>query len=271
MDNFIGRIYDSNNFGKFRIIRELIYIRNINDSKERMFEIEFLNTGYRTDASYSAIRHGRVKDKLYPSVANVGYIGYTDKVTSKENHSMYKVWNDMINRCYNKLDYDYHLYGGIGITVEESWFNFTTFLNDVKLLPGYENKLKYPTIYQLDKDYLQLDIPKSQRIYSKNTCMWISKHDNIMIMNRENPNVSEYYGVIFKDGAYCTKINNKIYGRFTTAEAAANLFNHIYPALKNEFNNIMILNNVRYIPFEELSKYTINKNVLVQRLSVKTE
>ena len=167
----------------------------------------------------------------------------------------------MINRCYNKNNSDYYLYGGMGVRVDERWFNFSNFFEDAKLLPGYEYKIKYPTMYQLDKDYLQLSIPKSERIYSINTCLWISKYDNIIIMNREHHGSSGYYGVFFKDGVYCTRINNVIYGRFTNAEAAANLFNYLYPLYKNEFNNIQILNNVTPIPFNELEKYAVNKNI----------
>lgn len=254
MNKFVNRIYDSKNFGKFKILSEVVCI---NDPRtERIFKIQFLNTGFITTASYSAIRHGSVKDKLVPIVANVGFIGYLDgKVSDPEYFSLYKIWNDMINRCYNQTDADYYLYGAIGIRVDERWFDFSIFCQDVKLLPGYENKLKYPDVYQLDKDYLQLDIPKSQRIYSRSTCMWISKFDNIMIMNRDRETKSGYYGVIFRDNSYHTRINNKYYGKFTTPEAAANLFNYIYPTLKNEFNNINILNNVEYIPYEKLSEY----------------
>lgn len=253
MNSFIGRVYDSNNFGKFKIISEV----DKNETKDRRFEIEFLDTGYKTISSYTAIRHGNVKDKMFPNIAGVGFIGSDIKITADPiTFALYKVWNDMINRCYNTNDYDYYLYGAIGIKVEESWFNFSTFLNDSKQLPGYNFKLEFPEEYQLDKDYLQLHIPKEQRIYSKSTCMWISKFDNIMIMNRDNPINSGYYGVIYKDNAYCTRLNNICYGQFIIPEAAATLFNYIYPFFRDPFNDIIILNNVN-IPLEDLEKYVI--------------
>lgn len=259
---YIGGIYDSASFGKFRIIREL---EVLGIRKERWFEIEFLNTGYKMAASYIALRHGRVKDRYAPTIANVGYVGdLIGHVTYNYNIIFYKPWNDMMNRCYNATDRDYPLYGAIGIKVDEKWHDFSKFKEDAKLLPGYYNKLKYPNEYQLDKDYLQFNVPKNKRIYSRNTCIWISKYDNIMIMNRDNPSSCGYYGVIYKDHSYCTIINGIIYGRFTIPEAAANLYNYIYPYIpKSEFNNIQILNNVPYIPYEELSKYTRNKNIIV--------
>ena len=61
-----------------------------------------------------------------------------------------------------------------------------------------------------------------------------------------------YHGVIYKDNAYCTRIDNIVYGRFTIPEAAANLYNYIYPKLKP--NAIMILNDVVPIPYNELQK-----------------
>lgn len=266
MKDFIGRIYESNNFGKFMILSEIFE----DNSKDRLFKIKFINTGYETIATYSAIRHGSVKDYLYPSVAGIGYIGYLNTTVTDPNViDLYSIWNDMINRCYNPNDSAYNFYGGIGVRVSPSWHNFSIFFNDVKELPGYYNKLRDPTGYQLDKDFMQQGVPKNKRIYSKYTCVWLSKFDNVLLMNRESINQSGYYGVIYKDGAYCTRINNKIYGRFTTPEAAANLFNYLYPKLNNSCINI--LNDVKYIPFEELSKYEIPKYKSVSSTTISEE
>lgn len=268
----IGEIYSSNNFGEFKIIHKI----NTPHGVEKRYLVEFLNTGYITEASRDAIIYGRVKDYLVPVVAGVGYLGYVQgPITKEPYYRYYKAWNDMINRCYNIEDKDYPLYGGIGITVDPSWYCFETFFEDIHYIPGYELKEQFPSIYQLDKDYLQINIPKQQRVYSKYTCMWLSKHDNIMIMNRDNPNSSGYYGVYFKDNSYCTRINNVIYGRFTNPEAAAFLFNVIYPLTirNNIFANVQILNNVRYFTIQELKDCMINKNIflpildMVQRLS----
>lgn len=272
MKSYIGETYNSNNFGQFTIIDEI----DDYNSKERIFQIKFLNTGYITNASLPAITHGCVKDYLVPVVAGVGYLGYVQgPITKEPYYRYYKAWNDMINRCYNIEDKDYPLYGGIGITVDPSWHCFETFFEDIHYIPGYELKELYPSIYQLDKDYLQINIPKNQRIYSKYTCMWLSKHDNVMIMNRDNPNSSGYYGVYFKDNSYCTRINNTTYGRFTNPEAAAYLFNILYPIFNqnNIFANVQILNNVRDFTIQELKDCMINKNIflpildMVQRLS----
>ena len=97
VENFIGRIYDSNNFGKFKIIDEAGYVKN-----DRKFVIQFLDTGYITEALYTAIRHGRVRDRLVPNIAGVGCIGSDITITDEKYYTYYKSWNDMMNRCYNR-------------------------------------------------------------------------------------------------------------------------------------------------------------------------
>ena len=248
IENFIGRIYDSNNFGKFKICE---MVEPING--HIYFKIRFLDTGFETIAGYEAIRHGNVKDKLVATVADVGFIGSDIKITDKKYNTYYKSWNDMLNRCYNILDEDYPYYGGIGVTVDPRWYNFTTFYHDCQLLPNYLKKEQYPEEYQLDKDLLQYYIPKDKRIYSLYTCVWLSNFDNTMLMAKENSN-SKYFGVIFKDNVYCTKIENKIYGRFIIPEAAAYLYNLLLPKYgrKSPFNDIVILNPVRSFTYEEL-------------------
>lgn len=268
--DIVGKIFSSNNCGDYLVLEEidrsntdlLNSILLTNKENVRVFKIRFLATGYETIVTATSIRLGKIKDKYLPSVASIGYIGDINKrISDPDIFVFYKAWNDMINRCYNTNDEDYYMYGGIGISVDPSWYNFSQFYQDIQLIPGYDNKVLYPSIYQLDKDFKQFNIPKNKRIYSKNTCIWISKFDNIMIMNREHPGSLGYFGVFYEDHSYQTRVNGTVYGRFTIPEAAANLFNYIYPFVRNPYNNILILNNVIQIPFEDLHKYAINKNI----------
>ena len=259
----LGQIYETNNFGKIEIIQEAETISfNKKQWPEKYYLIKFLNSGYQKFASATAIQSGRVKDPTVPFIANKAYVGSDIKISTDPKIFMfYKSWNDMINRCYNITDHDYPYYGGLGIAVEERWFNFSLFLLDIMHLPNYDKKLKYPDIYQLDKDYLQLNIPKSQRIYSRQTCIWISKYDNILVMNRDCGTRAGYYGVFIKDNSYSVSFNNIIYGRFSNLEAAANFFNIVYTKyFRNyEFNDICILNDVPYMSPQEIWSYTKNK------------
>lgn len=253
MNKLIEREYNSDNYGKFVIIDDY----GIDETGDRKLQIQFLKTGYITTAYMNAVRHGKVKDRYFPSISGVGFIGdFQGSVTvDPEIRSIYRTWADMLSRCYNEKKWDYYLYGGLGIKVHPDWFCFNTFLNDAISLPGYINKKSDPANYQLDKDYLQMNIPKKSRIYSKDTCIWISKTDNIIIMNREKSINDGYYGVVYRDHGWCVRIGNKIYGKFNNPEAAACYFNLIYPKLYP--NNISILNDVKNpIPNEELYNYS---------------
>lgn len=266
LNDITGKIYHSNNCGDFEILGEIEYAgKDIHTSATHTrYALRFLNTGYVTDASLDAIRHGRVYDRCMPNVAGVGYVGTDMLVSDPYVFQFYKAWNDMMNRCYNKTDKDYPLYGGIGITVDPRWHNFSVFMLDVPFLPLYEKKLMYPSIYQLDKDFLQIHVPKNKRIYSRNTCMWLSKLDNVLMMSKDHDikEGNQYIGVKRGYNCWITSINGATYGKFNNIVAAANLFNHLYPRLKGPFNDITILNDVPYMSMEELSKYIVGSTTI---------
>ena len=167
--------------------------------------------------------------------------------------------------CYNITDKDYPMYGAIGVRVDPRWHNFNNFFEDAKLLPGYENKLMYPSIYCLDKDYLQRNLPKEQRIYSKDTCIWLSKYDNIILMGREN-STSEYYGVTKHYNKYIARYSHNEIGKFSNPIAAANAYNCYYEkhCMNDPLHTIHILNDVPYMPPTEFIKYNTNPKVMCE-------
>lgn len=255
----LGTRIESNNFGMFTVID---YLGN------NRYLIKFDNTGSTTTAFYEAIRKGRVRDKFAPVVAGVGYTGTFDGVISKpENIIFYRAWNDMLHRCYDPTDKDYPMYGAIGVRVDPAWFNFGTYFKDIQEIPGFEMKLRYPDQYQLDKDLLQQNVPKSQRIYSKNTCIWISKFDNISIMN--DIGASGYRGVIYKDNSHIMRYKNRCYGRYTNPEAAAVAYNYCY--MMNNTRNIFcahpVINHNVNMTIEESTQYLKNPKEMCKIVS----
>lgn len=172
----------------------------------------------------------------------------------------------MLHRCYDITDKDYQYYGAMGVTVDPSWFDFGIYFNDIKEIPGYDKKLKYPDQYQLDKDYLQMHLPKWNRIYSKSTCLWLSKTDNTIIMNLDN-NPSGLVDVIKGvDGIYYVRVNNRWYSQFDNEIAAANAVNNIYNMKKasNKFMNLDKPNNVPYMPYNELVSHQLNRKQMIE-------
>lgn len=248
-------IYDSKASGKFKIIKDL----GTDSRGFRRVVIQFLETGYENEVFLSRVKAGAVRDPYYKSIFGVGYIGNT--YTNKDHLILYKIWHAMMSRCYNKNDKQYSEYGGLGITVDPRWHSFENYVYDVQQIDGYNNKVLDRTGYQLDKDYLQMHIPKQNRIYSKDTCVWLPVRDNINIRTIDNKNNNNtrgnYYGVYEYNGLYYAKIyaNKKEIplGVYTNEIAAANVYNN-YSMVINKNSVAPLLNNVPKMSQSEIFK-----------------
>lgn len=258
-------IYESNGYGKFKIIRDL----GTDKHGFRKVEIEFLTTGYRNTVFLSRVKAGAVRDPYYPSIYGVGYIGNT--YTNKDHLVLYKIWHSMISRCYNENDKQYPVYGGIGITVDPRWHSFENYVNDVQQLDGYNGKLKDREGYQLDKDYLQQSIPKCNRVYSKDTCIWLPIRDNINMRTIDNKSINNfrgsYYGVYKYGDLYYVKsyANGKeiSLGAYYDEIAACNVYNN-FSKMINSNSTIPLLNDVpKMTPSEILQHMYTENNIIV--------
>lgn len=249
-------VFESKNYGSFNVIG-----REPNpNSTSPLVKIKFIKTGYECSVPYYDFLRGEVKDPYYPSIYGVGYIG---KASYKGNEKAYGVWKDMLARVYDKFNKSYNNYGGIGITVDPRWHSFENFLQDIKFINGYNEWLNNSN-YHLDKDYLQQDIPKSNRIYSKDTCVFLPSNYNNDIMLKERVLASNrnYYGATpINNGNFYARVtcNNFTYniGTFTNEIAAANARD----AYAKWFCGMERLNtidfNLPYMPADEWTKYKI--------------
>lgn len=102
-DDFIGKVYATNNFGDV----EIIAYRKAED-----ISVKFLRTGFERSATMADVRRGSVSDTSL-SVAN--------------NKELYGVWSSMKERCENKRCHAYDSYGGRGIKVAEEFSEFWRF------------------------------------------------------------------------------------------------------------------------------------------------
>lgn len=137
-------------------------------------KVKFLSTGYESNvADYSIIR-GWVKDRLLPTIRNIGKLGYA---RSRDNKRAYNVWFKMIDRCYNKNYKEYDYYGGKGTYVCERWLRFDFFLEDLPKIDGYDKELFENGYIYLDKDKKQFDL-ETGKVYSLSTCSFLTPREN---------------------------------------------------------------------------------------------
>lgn len=101
----------------------------------------------------------------------------------KEHEREYNVWHKMIGRCYCETNERYGLYGGAGVKVSERWKNFENFVKDVPLIDGYDCDRFSKGELQLDKDLKQIDLDKSEKIYSLETCTFMSAYENTSLID----------------------------------------------------------------------------------------
>lgn len=94
-----------------------------------------------------------------------------------EDKTTYETWQAMKRRCDNPNAQNYYLYGGRGITYQESWKKYVNFLNDMGLKRNKE--------YSLERIDNSLG-------YSKENCKWASKWEQAR--NKRNNIFMEFNG-----------------------------------------------------------------------------
>lgn len=174
---YLGKIYNSNNFGKFCVVE---YINNKNVS------VMFLDTGYVTKTTTKEINNGSIMDRLKPSVNGVGIIGvkYKSKESCNKTKKEYALWNSMLERCYSKTNrakfvaYD-------GCSTSENFKRYEFFYE------WCQDQVGFKCGYELDKDLLI----KGNKLYSENTCLFLPKEVNAAISLKKSQRSKFLIGV----------------------------------------------------------------------------
>lgn len=179
---FPGNTFESKNYGT-AVVLDYQGIENIT--------IQFLNTGHITTSTGRNLRSGKFKDNTAPTICGVACVGEGPHKPSEGTRGKqyifptYTLWNAMIHRVYDPKCHvrDNGVYEGC--SVDPIWLNYQTFCETIVNVPGYQEWADYqvgvsPVQYALDKDK-KLD---GNRIYSPDTCMFITVSENTLIANK---------------------------------------------------------------------------------------
>lgn len=137
--------------------------------------IQFVKTGTVIDVQTGNIKAGKFEDFMEPTVYGVGFLGSPIRIPARGSNSIirkiYDLWANMLKRAYGN-------YGSrssyTGCVVDPRWHNFTTFLNTIHEVEGYEEWEKDSSMH-LDKD-----IKKGYcKIYSRDHCKFVSDAENV--------------------------------------------------------------------------------------------
>lgn len=162
----VGDIFGSNECGDMQVIEYNGWTDVV---------VKFLNTGYVSSFNSYHVKKGGCSDKTRRSVCGVGFTGVGRHKTSikKKVTPAYRTWHNMISRCYDHRRHE--LYPSYkDCTVADDWHNFQNFADFY-----YEN---FKEGLELDKDTLI----EGNRLYSKETCVFITKHENLSHMAAKN-------------------------------------------------------------------------------------
>lgn len=140
---------------------------------KRDVDVEFENGFISKHRVYDDFKNGAIKNLMYPSVFNIGYIG-GDKYKVSKNGKItleYNKWYGMLNRCYseNRL----HRFPTYNLcTVCDEWLNFQNFAEWID-----NNYYQIPNeVMCLDKDILY----KRNKLYSPKTCCIVPNNINVL-------------------------------------------------------------------------------------------
>lgn len=164
MKNRIGEINYSTEKQKMKIIEYKGY-HNIT--------IEFEDGTIVRNKEYKEFRNGKIRNPYFKAIFNIGYVGegsYKVKINGIET-KQFKVWYDMMVRCYNNK---YHIKRPTyqDCTVCDEWHNFQVFCE-------WFDK----NYYEVDNEKIHLDkdiLIKGNKVYSPDTCVFVPNNINML-------------------------------------------------------------------------------------------
>jgi hypothetical protein len=164
----VGDIITSKRDGDFEVIEY------VGDSR---FKVRFIKTGYVTTSQTTKVKRGEIRDHYLPFKFGVGYKGDMQGSTNLNGKARksYSVWHNMLLRCYyekNEVNGKHNAYKEVSVC--EDWHNYSNFHKwfEENYIEGYE----------LDKDMLS----GNSKVYSPETCCFLSKAENVDLKKRRS-------------------------------------------------------------------------------------
>ena len=202
-----GKICTSKNDGDFKVLE-------YKDTNHVL--IEFLQTGYQKEVCLACVKNGSINDPYHPSVYGIGYFGdgpYTSRDNKGPQKKVYKIWKEMIGRCYCKEISSYKAYGERGVIVCKDWLNYQNYAR------WYEGNCPNEE-WAVDKDILH----KGNKEYSPENCCFVPAEINDCFTKRLSERGDYPIGVRKKGNSIIAQINymgkKKHLGSFKTVEEA---------------------------------------------------
>jgi hypothetical protein len=170
----VGSIVDTPK-GKIKILEYTPGKRLPNNKKQHpRATIRFVESGWVCNVQTTNIMTGHIEDCRAKTVYGVGYLDTDIKIPARGTSVIrraYDLWANMLKRCYGAYRTCY-----TGCTVDKRWHSFKNFLNSIQQLEGYAEWEQDASNMCLDKDMRV----KGNKVYSQDTCMFITKHDNVV-------------------------------------------------------------------------------------------
>ena len=177
-----GKVFKTNKYG------DVVVLEYVNSNKVL---IKFIDTGSITEEPISSIRSGHIKDRSIPTTCGFGYIDIEGASIGKVMTKEYKLWNNMIFRCYNEKSLiKYSTYREC--SVDDRWKYLSCFKEWCNNQIGFDQDG-----WHLDKDILV----KDSKIYSPETCCFVPPEINCALAGNKEVRGAFPQGVIYN----CTK------------------------------------------------------------------
>lgn len=217
-----GSTWINNDGCKYEIIGHTDRIKNGTASARPYYLCKF-EDGTIVEASYNHIYDGQIKNPNYPSVCGVGCfgVGKWKATINYKKTKEYQLWCRLLNCCYNTECKYYKDYGGKGVTVSNEWLNYQQFCNDIQYLPGYDEWNTTDLEYVLDKDILCDKKGIYPKIYSKETCIFITY--------KKNSEISSVTGKQF----LATRVEDNYNEEFDNILNFVKKYNLVYSSVRN--------------------------------------